>query len=215
MTGLLLPKPASWPFGALEMWCHDVIVADVPANFDLWGHASTKAAAGQYDCMTDAEIAKLPVALLAKPNCLLLYWTQGWAIATGRAQAIVRAWGAEPVTEIVWLKTTINGKRRFGTGYRVRTKHEPILLAKWGNPQHEPFPSDFDGVARRHSEKPVEFDKLVVDRTPGQVRANLFSAGIIRPGFFGWGEDHRTEEANGTRRGAQSPQPPSFFGTEI
>lgn len=218
MTLLPLPKPLNWPFGDLDMWCHDVIVADVPANFELWGHISTKAAAGQYGCLPDEEIAKFPVSLLAKPDCLLLYWTQGWAIATGRAQAIVRAWGAEPVTELVWLKTTINGKRHTGTGYRARTRHEPILLAKWGNPKHEPFPSDFPGVARRHSEKPVEFDRMVIKHTPGQVRCNLFSAGIIRPGFFGWGEDHRTEEAqasHGTRIGTPEPQQQPWFGQTI
>jgi N6-adenosine-specific RNA methylase IME4 len=141
-------------------------------------------------------------------------------MATGRAQSIVRAWGAEPVTELVWIKTTRTGKVRMGPGYRARTMHEPILLAKYGNPKHEPFPSSFTGLARRHSEKPAEFDKIVIARTLGVWRANLYSAGIERPGFEGWGEDHRTEEAleaHGARQGSQRgrTQPSSFFGTEV
>jgi|SRR5882672_4667603 len=206
----------TWPFEPLRTFGYDVVVADVPANFDLYGHASSKAAAGQYDTMTDAQIAALPVGHLVRQNALLLYWTTGWAIATGRAQAIVRAWGAEPVTEIVWIKTTRNGKVRMGTGYRVRTMHEPILLAKWGNPKHAPFPSSFPGLARRHSEKPDEFYELVCTRTPGAWRCDLFSAGIIRPGFEGWGQDHRQkEEIYGSRKRTQRPQSIPFFGTDI
>lgn len=217
MSLLPFPKPADWPFGDLDLWCHDVIAADVPVKFDLYSEkGNLKAASSQYAVMTDEALMRLPVALLAKPHCLLLYWTTGWAIATGRAQAVVRAWGAEPVTELVWIKTTRLGKVRVGPGYRARTMHEPILLAKWGMPKHTPFPSEFRGLARRHSEKPVEFYDMVARHTPNQVRCDLFSAGIIRPGFFGWGEDHRTPEGNNvTRTGPQRAQPASFFGTEV
>lgn len=212
----------TWPFGALKMFGYDVVVADVPAHFDLYGQASSKAAAGQYDVMSDAELSALPVGHLVRQHGLLLYWTTGWAIATGRAQAIVRAWGAEPVTEIVWLKTTRNGLRRTGTGYRVRTRHEPIILAKWGNPQHTPFPSDFPGIARRHSEKPDEFYSMVVAHTLGAWRCDLFSAGIVRPGFDGWGEDHRSKPEEkgkyGTRRRTETASARgqhALFGTQV
>jgi N6-adenosine-specific RNA methylase IME4 len=167
--------------------------------------------------MTDAELMTLPVGHLVRQHALLLYWTTGWAVATGRAQAIVRAWGAEPVTEIVWIKTTKNDKVRIGTGYRVRTMHEPILLAKWGNPEHKPFPSSFRGLARRHSEKPTEFYHMVVAHTLGRVRCDLFSAGIQRPGFEGWGSDHRTAEAQSDHGARQRTEehPAQFFGSTL
>ena len=86
-------------------------------------------------------IKTLPVHELARGDCLLLLWTTGWAIATGQAQEVARAWGFKPISEIVWLKRYPSGKARVGTGYRVRTMHEPILVCTVGAPQHKPFPS--------------------------------------------------------------------------
>jgi N6-adenosine-specific RNA methylase IME4 len=203
----------SWPFDRLLMFKYEVVVADPPWHFDLRSEAGNgKAASAQYDTMSLNDIKALPVANLVRHDSLLLLWTTGWAMATGQAQAVAKAWGAEPVTELVWIKRTINGKNRVGTGYRARSMHEPILLAKWGNPKHSAFPSSFDGLARRHSEKPEEFYELVVKKTIGAYRCDLFSAGIERPGFEGWGKDHRSgqpverpkSEARDSRRAAQS-----------
>lgn len=203
----------NWPFGELKMFGYDVVVADPPWQFERWSDKNQKkGAADQYDLMSLDEIKAVPAGQLAKGDALLLLWTCGWAMATGAALEVVRAWGATPVTELVWIKTTRNGKVRMGTGYRARTMHEPILLAKWGNPQHKAFPSSFTGIARRHSEKPVEFYKMVVEHTLGAWRCDLFSAGIHRPGFEGCGSDHRSGQnqakgaKDGTRETPQSQQ---------
>lgn len=186
-----------WPFGDLRMFGYDVIVADPPWNFELRSEAGWgKAPQAHYQCMELEDIKALPVGHLARGDCLLLLWTCGWAMATGQAQAVASAWGAKPITELVWRKTTVNGKVRVGPGYRARTMHEPVLLATWGNPVHKPFPSLFDGIAREHSKKPDEFYELIVRLTPGARRCDLFSAGIARRGFDGWGEDHRTKEVS-------------------
>lgn len=212
----------SWPFGNLQMFGYTIVVADPPWEFELRSEkGNEKAASAQYETMQLADIKALPVSNLVRQHSLLLLWTTGWAIATGQAQEVARAWGAEPVTELVWIKRTVNGKNRVGPGYRARTMHEPILLAKWGNPRHGAFPSSFDGLARRHSEKPDEFYDLVKRKTLGHFRCDLFSAGIDRPGFDGWGEDHRLpdrkkgDDANGSRNERKRAQRPSFFGEEI
>jgi N6-adenosine-specific RNA methylase IME4 len=71
---------------------------------------------------------------------------------------------------------TKNAKVRVGTGYRVRSCHEPVLLASFGGRQnHKAFPSIFDGLAREHSRKPDEFYTMVAERTQGQDRCDLFS----------------------------------------
>ena len=68
--------------------------------------------------------------------------------------------------------------------------HEPILVCTVGAPQHKPFPSTFDGIAREHSRKPDEFYKLALSHTPQAIRrADLFSR-ETRPGFDGWGNEH-------------------------
>jgi N6-adenosine-specific RNA methylase IME4 len=200
----------SWPFGDLRMFGYDVVIADPPWAFELRSEkGNLKAASHHYETMPLEEIKALPVANLVRHDALLLLWTTGWAIARGDAQMVARAWHAEPVTELVWLKTTRHGLRRTGPGYRARTRHEPVLLCKWGNPKHKPFPSDFPGIARRHSEKPDEFYRMVADHTPGAWRCDLFSAGIIRPGFVGWGQDHRTTSPNADQ--PKEPQCPSLI----
>lgn len=210
----------NWPFGKLQMFGYEVVVADPPWEFELRSEKGIeKSPQRYYETMPVAEIKALPVANLVRHNSLLLLWTTGWAIATGQAQDVARAWGAEPVTELVWIKRTKNGKNRVGTGYRARTMHEPILLAKWGNPKHAPFPSSFDGLARRHSEKPDEFYDLVKRKTLGNFRCDLFSAGIDRPGFDGWGEDHRVPDRKkggklGARHERERSQQSSLGGTE-
>ena len=128
---------------------------------------------------------------LARGDCLLLLWTTGWAIATGQAQEVARAWSFKPISEIVWLKRYPSGKARIGTGYRLRTMHEPILVCAVGNPRHKPFPSTFHGIAREHSRKPSEFYDLVLSHTPQAIRrADLFSR-ETPPGFDGWGKRAR------------------------
>ncbi len=180
-----------WAFNNLAPLSCDLIVADPPWDFKNYSAAGTaKGADPHYTVMTLDEIKALPVGQLARGDCLMLLWTCGWAIATGQAQEVARAWGFVPQSEMIWRKLTVNGKRRMGTGYRVRTLHEPILVATIGNPKHKPFPSLFDGVAREHSRKPEEFYELVINRTPGAVRrADLFSR-ETRPGFEGWGKEH-------------------------
>lgn len=180
-----------WPFANLLMFSYSVIAADPPWDFENYSAAGTaKGADPHYDVMPLDAIKALPVGHLAAGDCLLLLWTCGWAMATGQAQAVARAWGFTPQSEIVWRKITANGKPRMGTGYRVRTLHEPILVATAGNPKHKPFPSLFDGVAREHSRKPDEFYRLTTDCTPGALRrADLFSR-ETRDGFEGWGAEH-------------------------
>jgi N6-adenosine-specific RNA methylase IME4 len=148
-----------------------VIVADPPWDFENYSDAGTaKGADPHYAVMPLDAITALPVGQLARGDCLLLLWTTGWAMATGQAQTVARAWGFKPQSEMIWRKLTANGKPRMGTGYRVRTLHEPILVATIGNPKHKPLPSLFDGVAREHSRKPAEFYDMVLRRTPDAVR---------------------------------------------
>jgi N6-adenosine-specific RNA methylase IME4 len=185
-----------WPFGDLKTFKYGVIVADPPWKYERWSDTNQKkGAADQYELMPLEQIKALPVGHLAGGDSLLLLWTCGWAIATGQAQDVARAWGFKPITELVWRKTTASGKVRMGPGYRARTMHEPILLCTNGSPNVPALPSLFDGIAREHSRKPDEFYAMVNKATVGEWRCNLFSAGHHHHGFEGWGESHRFAEA--------------------
>ena len=128
----------AWQFGTLAMFGYDVMVADPPWDFENYSDAGTKKGADPHYNVTRLEAIKaLPVHELACGDCLPLLWTTGWVV-TGQAQEVARAWGFKPLSEMVWLKRYPSGKARIGTGYRVRTMHEPILVCTVGNPQHKP-----------------------------------------------------------------------------
>lgn len=185
-----------WPFDPLVPLSYDVIVADPPWRFRTWGeHNQAKSASRHYSLMTLPEIKALPVNQLAQGDCLLLLWTTGWAMATGQAHEVVKAWGFGAKSEIVWNKRTPAGKTRMGTGYWARSMHEPIMLASIGKPRKfSAFPSAFDGIAREHSRKPDEFYRLVEKHTAGMRRADLFSR-ESRAGFHGWGNESEKFDA--------------------
>jgi N6-adenosine-specific RNA methylase IME4 len=138
--------------------------------------------------MALADIKAPPIGHLGRVDSIVLLWT----IAPMLVEALdtLSAWGAKYLSQIVWRKITCNGKIRPSAGYRVRSCHELVLLASFGGRQrHAAFPSIFDGLAREHSCKPDEFYRLVVERTPGQERRDLFSR-ETRPGFTGRGNEH-------------------------
>jgi len=168
-------------------------VADPPWQFATWSQRNQdigKGAVAHYSLMTLRDIMALPVGELLRRDSFLFLWTTGWAMATGQAHDVARAWGLEPKTETVWIKRTVNGKVRVGTGYIARSMHEPILICTKGKPGRLGFPSMFDGLAREHSRKPDEFYALLKQRTPRTRRFDLFSGGVPRTGFDGWGAPH-------------------------
>lgn len=179
---------AGWQFGALKMFGYDLISADPPWSFALYSAAGAeKSASAQYGVMSFEDIKALRVGDLAAPDCLLLLWCCEWMDPAQRSE-LLRAWGFTYRSAFMWRKTTVNGKVRMGPGYRVRTMHEPVLVATIGNPRHRPFPSIFDGVAREHSRKPEEFYALIDACCPGTRRADLFSR-QVRPGWDGFGNE--------------------------
>lgn len=102
---------------------------------------------------------------------------------------VMKAWGFTYKSEMVWRKTTVNGKIRMGTGYRVRTMHEPILVGTLGNPKHKPFPSVFDGLAREHSRKPDEFYALFDLYAPYLTNRSDIFARTRRAGWDSFGNE--------------------------
>lgn len=185
-----------WQFGHLQLFGHNLIVADPPWRFELYNEetGSEKGPAAHYTTMSLDDIKALRVGDLAGGDCLLMLWATGCMLP--QCLDVMKAWGFAYKSEMVWNKRTRNGKWRFGPGYRVRTMHEPILLGTIGNPKHAAFPSAFDGLAREHSRKPEEFYRLIDKYAPGlQARADLF-ARTERPAFSAWGnETSRFQEA--------------------
>jgi N6-adenosine-specific RNA methylase IME4 len=179
----------TWPFGHLQMFGYDVIVADPPTRFELYSEkGNRKSASRHYSTMTWHDLEAMPVGHLARANAILLLWACPPTL--DRSFDLLKAWGALYKTELIWDKRTKGGKRRMGPGYRSRGMHESILLGVFANERqiHEPFYGAIEGIAREHSRKPETFYEQVTARTPGLARCDLFGR-QSRAGFDVWGNE--------------------------
>ncbi|TAV48419.1 hypothetical protein ELI30_08950 [Rhizobium leguminosarum] len=177
-----------WFFDPLLPLYYEHIVIDPPWGFDLYSkEGAKKSALAKYELMNDAQIISLPVGKLASMDCLLCCWATAPQLPL--AIECVKAWGFEYKSLLVWRKTTPGGKIRMGTGYRVRTTGEVIVVATLGNPKQTAIPQTiFDGIAREHSRKPDEFYSLCDRVMPHARRADVF-ARESRAGWHSFGNE--------------------------
>jgi len=181
------PITGYWPFGELRPASYDLIVCDPPWNFKTyspkgWG----KSAQRHYSCMTIDDIRALPVGQLASPDCALFLWATAPMLLS--AIKTMEAWDFEYKSFAVWVKTTKHGKISFGTGYRLRNSHEPILLGVKGNPKNTRSErSAILAQVREHSQKPDAFYDMCERWLPSARRVDLFSR-TSRAGWTTWGD---------------------------
>lgn len=180
------------PEGSAALW-HDLlnmtpaggwslVAADPPWKFKAGMNA--RHAGSKYDLMSIEDIAAMPIRDIAAKDC----WVILWATEPMRehAHSILRAWGAKYATSGVWVKRTKHGKLGFGTGFILRSSHEPFLIGKIGRPpilarNHR---SVIEAPLGRHSEKPQEaYDDFARRVAPDAPKLDLFSR-QTRPG--GW-----------------------------
>lgn len=138
--------------------------------------------------MSLEAIKALPVGDLAAEEAHLYMWTTRRLFREGTAAEVVRAWGFEPVGEIIW------GLRNPGMGGLLGNGHEPIIIGRRGN---LPFPEKQlpAGVVfwkqpyaqgKIHSAKPDGFLDLVETLSPSP-RLEMF-ARRQRLGWHTWGD---------------------------
>lgn len=180
---------ANWPFGELIPNGYDMIMADPPWLYNLFSEkGENKSAQRHYKCLPTEEIMQFPVLDLAMDNCMLLMYCTNPMIRD--AFRVMEAWGFEFKTMGVWRKMTKNGHIHFGTGYILRSSHEPVLIGSRGQPKAaKNVRSIFDGLTREHSRKPEEgftwAERLMPKATS---RLELFSRNN-RPGWTSWGDE--------------------------
>jgi len=178
----------AWPFAGLRAGVYQLIMADPPWRFATYSAAGEgRSPQAHYQTMRIDDIAALPVADLAAPDCLLWLWAT--APMLDQQLDVLRAWGFRFKTSGVWGKTTVNGKIAFGTGYVLRNAHEPFLIGTRGEPEtSRDVRSLIMGEVREHSRKP-EAAYIAAERLmPGARRCELFSR-ASRPGWDTWGNE--------------------------
>jgi len=182
-------RPGAWPWGELRPSAYGLIMADPPWRFEHYSErGEAKSPQAKYRTMTLDEIAALPVAELAAPDCLLWLWTTAAGIL---AQApVAERWGFRIATTGVWVKRTrATDKLGFGTGYVLRNAHEPFVIATRGAPDlSRAVRSVVEGRLGRHSEKPDEAFAAAERLCPGVARLELF-ARRRRSGWDAWGDE--------------------------
>lgn len=140
-----------------------------------------------YRTMTLGEIAALPVADVADPNGSHLFlWVTPELHRAGEGVRVARAWGFEPVDELIWEKPNP------GMGRFPRHVHEPLLIARRGklpfcgprnvrSVQRWSQPRAKGNGGKIHSAKPDAALDLIEQVSPGPY-LELFA----RRARFGW-----------------------------
>lgn len=180
---------ADWPFGDLEPHSFSVLCVDAPWDFSLHSiKGGNKSAQKHYRCLPLDVIKAFPVQDLAADNAVLFMWAT--APMLEQQMSVMKHWGFQYKTEMVWRKTTKNGKQTFGPGYIVRGSHEPVLIGTRGAPNFvaKNIRSCFDGLRREHSRKPTEFFDLVDRMVPKGKRIEIFSR-TNRKGWESFGDE--------------------------
>lgn len=179
----------TWPFGNLQPLRYGAILADPPwrfSNFSAKGEAKNPVA--HYDCMTTADLAKLPVPQLAASDCALLMWATAPMLPD--AVDLMRAWGFTFKSAGAWAKQSSTGQKwAFGTGYCFRSAAEFFLLGTIGKPKvmSRAVRNLIVAPVREHSRKPDCQYQMVEDLFDGPY-AELFSR-TSRPGWDTFGNE--------------------------
>lgn len=197
------------PYWGLPAGHYGAILADPPWQFQAWAGARLSgdrrpcaATQPHYDTMSMEEIEALPVADLARPDCVLFMWIC-WPILP-RAMRVLDHWGFIYKTcGFCWVKA--NAKQidmfrddiepRMNLGYWTRSNSEVCLLATRGKPKRQ------DGGVRQaiiepqreHSRKPDGIHERI-ERLVAGPYIELF-ARQKRKGWDCWGNQTDKFEA--------------------
>lgn len=161
-----------------------VLVADPAWQFK--DKLMKRGAASKYRAMRLEDIMRFALPALAD-DCVLFLWRVSSQVE--EAYRVVRAWGFEPKSEMVWKKLTVKGNRHFGNGRYVRAEHETVIIARRGRPERlvRNVRSMFEAPVGRHSAKPPEFFRIV-ERLYAGPYTELFGR-ELRPGWRVYGDE--------------------------
>lgn len=184
---------------------YGAILIDPPWSFRVWSEdtGAARSPSAHYDTMTMEDIARLPVADLAAPDCVLFCWIC-WP-SLPEALEVIKTWDFTYKTcGFDWVKALPHDERQqdlmeglppimpkddLGMGYWTRANTEPCLLATRGKPKRKDA-----GVRmlimeprRQHSRKPDSIYERIERLVPGPY-IELF-ARQRREGWDSWGAE--------------------------
>lgn len=170
---------------------YSVIYADPPWRYKVYSKKGLgRSAESHYPTMDIEDICALPVESLADRNCALFLWVTLPCLKEGLRA--LEQWGFTYKTvAFVWIKQNKKADSLFwGMGYWTRSNAELCILATKGNPKrlsasvHQVIMSHIE----RHSKKPDEIRKRIVDLMGDLPRIELFARNTT-PGWDVWGNE--------------------------
>lgn len=183
------------------------IVADPPWAYERdRGLGSTRAAVDHYECMSNADIASLPVLEMAAESAHLYLWVTNPRLFKEERDShgpieILRSWGFRYITTLTWHKL---GPPGMGFYFRGDTEH--VLFGIRGKAPIDPairVSNHFAAPRTVHSAKPDRFYEIVERVSPGPY-LEMF-ARRRRYGWDVWGNEAPTEQASQAPLGLEVP----------
>jgi len=173
---------------------YNIIYADPPWKYN--DKMKVKGATGFirgaesfYNTMDLKDIKELPIKNITDNNCYLFLWATMPLLQD--AFEVIKAWGFEYKTMgFVWVKKTITGKNHFGMGHYTRGNAELCLLAIKGKLKRltGSVRQIVESEIKRHSEKPEEVRKKIVELYGDIPRIELFARKNTK-GWDVWGNE--------------------------
>lgn len=184
----MIIRPANDNFQSLaplHPHAYGLAMIDPPWKFKTYSDKGKgKSAEQHYPTMTLEQIMALPIEDLSHIDGMYV-WLWATAPMYDQARECFDRWKVNYVTQGVWVKTTKDGKGlAFGTGYVLRSSHEPFLIGKIGKPKIHcrSIRSVIMAPRREHSRKP-DLAYHEANRMAGPyAKADVFS----REARIGW-----------------------------
>ncbi|EGF92458.1 modification methylase MunI [Asticcacaulis biprosthecium C19] len=178
-------------FAPLTPLKYGAILADPPWSYDMRTEDGyEKSPEKHYPTMSEAELKRLQVRLLAAPDCLLWMWTTFPHLP--QALRVMESWGFSYKTGGSWTKIAGNGKICMGTGFIHRGAAELWLIGTLGRPAIGSRSIRNAIIARRreHSRKPAVARDMLQALRPDCYRAEIFAREPWEAGeVWGWETD--------------------------
>lgn len=157
----------------------DIIYADPPWRYDF-SKTKNRDIENKYPTMELSDICKLKIP--SAENSVLYLW--GTAPKLLEAVEVIKAWGFEYKTQMIW------DKLRIGMGYYARGRHEILFIATKGTPgvpDKNNRPDSIITQARdKHSQKPHIVYEIIENGYPNKKYLELFARNT-RKGWASWG----------------------------
>lgn len=132
--------------------------------------------------MNLADICAIDIGSIATKDSVLFLWAT--APLLPQALEVMRAWGFEYKSQFVWDKV------KHSMGHYNSVRHELLLIGTKGRclPEVSKLFDSVQSIERspKHSEKPVQFRRIIDTLYPSGRRLELFARGKMPDGWTGW-----------------------------